>query len=177
MPKWNITKAHKLSKRTTKPIEMSNGSDRMKRIPTKKVTPKPPKFNIMWLWIAMILGFFALQYIFSDDQAKQITYQEFEEKMLQSGDVDRLVAYKQNDLVFVEVYIKKDRLTDSKYEEVRPNPNSMLLTPNAGPNYYFTDGSYDALERKLNAAQESLDPSDRVSLKLEDRTNAWTGWI
>lgn len=156
---------------------MSNGSDRMKRIPTKKVTPKPPKFNIMWLWIAMILGFFALQYIFSDDQAKQITYQEFEEKMLQSGDVDRLVAYKQNDLVFVEVYIKKDRLTDSKYEEVRPNPNSMLLTPNAGPNYYFTDGSYDALERKLNAAQESLDPSDRVSLKLEDRTNAWTGWI
>ncbi|WP_353181660.1 ATP-dependent zinc metalloprotease FtsH [Parapedobacter lycopersici] len=149
----------------------------MKRVPTKKVTPKPPKFNIMWLWIAMILGFFALQYIFSDEQAKQITYQEFEKNMLQSGDVDRLVAYKQNDLVFVEVYIKKDRLTDAKYEDVRPNPNSLLLAPSSGPNYYFTDGSYDALERKLNAAQESLDPSDRVSLKLEDRTNAWTGWI
>ncbi len=156
---------------------MSNGADRMKRVPTKKVTPKPPKFNIMWLWIAMILGFFALQYIFSDEQAKQITYQEFEKNMLQSGDVDRLVAYKQNDLVFVEVYIKKDRLTDAKYEDVRPNPNSLLLAPSSGPNYYFTDGSYDALERKLNAAQESLDPSDRVSLKLEDRTNAWTGWI
>nr|WP_257657551.1 ATP-dependent zinc metalloprotease FtsH [Parapedobacter lycopersici] len=149
----------------------------MKRVPTKKVTPKPPKFNIMWLWIAMILGFFALQYIFSDEQAKQITYQEFEKNMLQSGDVDRLVAYKQNDLVFVEVYIKKDRLADAKYEDVRPNPNSLLLAPSSGPNYYFTDGSYDALERKLSTAQESLDPSDRVSLKLEDRTNAWTGWI
>ncbi|WP_372340061.1 ATP-dependent zinc metalloprotease FtsH [Parapedobacter lycopersici] len=156
---------------------MSNGADRMKRVPTKKVTPKPPKFNIMWLWIAMILGFFALQYIFSDEQAKQITYQEFEKNMLQSGDVDRLVAYKQNDLVFVEVYIKKDRLADAKYEDVRPNPNSLLLAPSSGPNYYFTDGSYDALERKLSTAQESLDPSDRVSLKLEDRTNAWTGWI
>lgn len=156
---------------------MSNGPDRMKRVPTKKVTPKPPKFNIMWLWIAMILGFFALQYIFSDDKAKQITYQEFEESMLKSGDVDRLVAYKQNDLVFVEVYIKKDRLTDTKYEDVRPNANSLLLTPNVGPNYYFTDGSYDALERKLGEAQEGIDQQDRVSLKLEDRTNAWTGWI
>src|SRR5690606_416641 len=88
-----------------------------------------------------------------------------------------LVAYKQNDLVFVEVYIKKDRLADSKYEDVRPNANSLLLTPNVGPNYYFTDGSYDALERKLVEAQEGIDQQDRVPLKLEDRTNAWTGWI
>ncbi len=149
----------------------------MKRVPSKKVTPKPPRFNIMWLWIAMIFGFFALQYVFSDDKPKQVTYQEFEDGMLKTGDVDKLIAYKRNDLFFVEVFIKKDKLTDPKYNDVRPSSNSLTLAPNAGPQYFFTDGSYDALERKLAEAQEGVEQADKVSLRLEDRTNAWTGWI
>src|SRR5690606_15768570 len=36
---------------------------------------------------------------------------------------------------------------------------------------------YDALERKLDEAQVDIPAADRVSLRLEDRTNAWTGWI
>lgn len=156
---------------------MPNGPDRMKRVPSKKVTPKPPRFNIMWLWVAMIFGFFALQYLFSDDKAKQITYQEFEKNMLKEGDVDRLVVYKQNELFNVEVYIKKDRLSDPKYKNVQPSNNSLTLSPASGPQYTFTDWSYDDLVRKLDEAQAGLDEDDRVSLEPEDRTNAWTGWI
>jgi len=125
----------------------------------------------------MFFGFFALQYLFTDDNAKQITYQEFEEKMLKEGDVERLIAYKRNELFFVEVFIKKDRLAEEKYKEVRPNSNSLSLSPPSGPQYFFTDGSYDALERKLDEAQVDIPAADRVSLRLEDRTNAWTGWI
>lgn len=156
---------------------MPKGPDSLKRVPSKKVTPKPPRFNIIWLWVAMFFGFFALQYLFTDESAKQITYQEFEEKMLKEGDVDRLIAYKRNDLFFVEVFIKKDRLTEDKYKDVRPNANGLSLSPPSGPQYFFTDGSYDALERKLDEAQADLPATDRVSLRLEDRTNAWTGWI
>ncbi|WP_262247506.1 ATP-dependent zinc metalloprotease FtsH [Parapedobacter soli] len=156
---------------------MPKGPDSLKRVPSKKVTPKPPRFNIIWLWVAMFFGFFALQYLFTDESAKQITYQEFEEKMLKEGDVDRLIAYKRNDLFFVEVFIKKDRLTEDKYKDVRPNANGLSLSPPSGPQYFFTDGSYDALERKLDEAQADLPAADRVSLRLEDRTNAWTGWI
>ncbi|HWL00101.1 MAG TPA: ATP-dependent zinc metalloprotease FtsH, partial [Parapedobacter sp.] len=141
------------------------------------MTPKPPRFNIIWLWVAMFFGFFALQYLFTDDNAKQITYQEFEEDMLKEGDVERLIAYKRNELFFVEVFIKKDRLAEEKYKEVRPNSNSLSLSPPSGPQYFFTDGSYDALERKLDEAQVDIPAADRVSLRLEDRTNAWTGWI
>jgi len=149
----------------------------MKKVPTKKITPKPPRFNIMWLWLAMLLGFISLNFLFSDDKAKQITYQEFESDLLRSGDVEQLVAYKRNDLLFVEVFIKKDRLTDEKYSDVRPTSNSLTISPATGPQYTFTDGSYDALERKLNAAQEDIEKSEQVSIKLEDRTNAWTGWL
>src|SRR5690606_1170277 len=131
----------------------------------------------MWLWVAMIFGFFALQYMFSDDKAEQITYQEFEEKMLKPGDVDRLVAYKRNDLYFVEVFIKKERLSDPKYKNVQPSSNGLMLTPSTGPQYFFTDGSYDALERKLSEAQQGLDPNEQVSLRFEVRNNYLTGWI
>lgn len=149
----------------------------MKQVPSKKVTPKPPKFNIMWLWLAMILGIVSLNLFFNDDKPKQITYQEFEADLLLSGDVEKLLAYKRNDLLFVEVFIDTERLSDDKYKDVQPSSNSLAFAQSVGPQYVFTEGSYDALERKLNAAQEEIDKNDRVTLKLEDRTNAWSGWI
>ena len=63
----------------------------------------PPKFNMMWLWILVILGFFGLQYFFSGETAKKTSYNEFEHKMHMKGDVEKLLAVKNNDLVDVEV--------------------------------------------------------------------------
>jgi AFG3 family protein len=157
--------------------KFSNQASGKKKVPSKKVTPKPPRFNIMWVWMALLLGFFVLQYVFSGDTAKTITYQQFEEKMLKPGDVDRLTAYKSNELIEVEVYIKKELLDDPKYKEVRPEPNSLGVANQAGPHYKFSEGSFDALDRKLNAAQEGIPPGERVSLELEERTSPWTGWI
>jgi len=157
--------------------KFSNQTSGRKKIPSKKITPKPPRFNIMWLWMALLLGFFVLQYMFSGDTAKSITYQRFEETMLNTGDVDHLVAYKKNELIAVEVYIKKDKLNEDKYKEVKPQPNALNMSPESGPQYVFQDGSFDALERKLNAAQAEIPPNDRVSLKLEERNSPWTGWI
>ncbi|MCY4780859.1 ATP-dependent zinc metalloprotease FtsH [Sphingobacterium sp. UT-1RO-CII-1] len=150
----------------------------MKKIPSKKVTPIPPKFNMMWLWIFIILGFIGLQYFFSGESAKKISYAEFEEKMLLPGDVEKLVAVKSNDLVDVEVYIKKDKLSESKYEEVAPSKNSLMLNPAVGPQYVFTEPSAEILEKKLNASQDSLATGQaKVSVAYEDRSNPWAGWF
>ncbi|WP_437919268.1 ATP-dependent zinc metalloprotease FtsH [Sphingobacterium sp. LRF_L2] len=150
----------------------------MKKIPSKKVTPVPPKFNMMWLWILIILGFFGLQYFFSSESAKKITYAEFEEKMLRPGDVEKLVAFKNNDLIDVEVYIKKDKLKEDKYKEVAPSSNSLMLNPAVGPQYVFTEPSAEILEKKLNASQDSLSVGQvKVSATYEDRSNPWAGWF
>uniref|UniRef100_F4CD16 ATP-dependent zinc metalloprotease FtsH n=1 Tax=Sphingobacterium sp. (strain 21) TaxID=743722 RepID=F4CD16_SPHS2 len=157
---------------------MSNQPGKIKKVPGKKISPKPPKFNIMWLWIAMILGFIALQYVFTGESAKEITYQRFESTMLKEGDVEKLVAYKRNELIGVEVYIKKDKLNQEKYKDVRPKNNGLnLSTGSAGPQYFFQDGSFDALERKLNAAQQGVPENQRVSVTLEERNSPWTGWL
>ncbi|QBQ42722.1 ATP-dependent zinc metalloprotease FtsH [Sphingobacterium psychroaquaticum] len=150
----------------------------MKKIPSKKVTPIPPKFNMMWLWILIILGFFGLQYFFSSGTAKKITYAEFEQKMLLPGDVEKLVAIKNNDLIDVEVYIKKDKLSDEKYKDATPAPNSLALSPATGPQYVFTEPSADILEKKLHNSQDSLAAGQaKVSVNYEDRSNPWAGWF
>src|SRR5687768_4507726 len=125
----------------------------------KKIVPAPPKFNIMWLYAAIIIALFAVQYFWNNTSTKQINYQEFETQMLKPRDVEKLIAYKSNDLVVVEVYIKKDRLSLPKYKDVRPQEGFSGTPPNT-PQYKFTDGSFDALTAKLRESEKDL-PSDQ----------------
>ncbi len=155
---------------------MSTRPDRVKKVPGKKITPKPPKFNIMWVWAAMILGFFALQYMFSGGEAKEINYQRFEKEMLIPGDVEKLQAYNKNEKVLmVEVYIRPDRL--SKYEELGQQSQPMSLGKPTGPHFFFTDGSYESFERKLNAVQQEHPELAGLPYRLEDRSSPWAGWL
>ncbi|SEF55298.1 cell division protease FtsH [Sphingobacterium lactis] len=139
----------------------------------------PPKFNMIWLWIAMIVGFIGLQYLFSGESSKKITYKEFEQKMLIPGDVEKLVAYKSNDLIDVEVFIKPDRLDQDKYKDMDNSPNSLSFsTGSATPQFKFTEPSAEILEAKLKASQDSLAATQpRVGVNYEDRTNPWAGWF
>ncbi len=78
----------------------------IKRIPNIPKKPqKAPKFNIFWVYAAIILGLILLQFLFSADNSKQVPYRTFETQMLIPGDVQRLIAYKHEDLVKVEVFI------------------------------------------------------------------------
>ncbi|GGH09547.1 ATP-dependent zinc metalloprotease FtsH [Sphingobacterium alkalisoli] len=150
----------------------------MKKIPNKKVTPIPPKFNMMWLYIAMILGFFALQYVFSGTSAKETTYENFEKNMLLTGDVEKLVALKGNDLLEVQIYIKKDRLKEDKYKDVAPSENNLMVSQSSGPQYIFTLGSDQIFESKLNASQEKLPEGiNKVTVEYGSKNSPWSGFF
>src|SRR5690606_41906305 len=86
-------------------------------------------------------------------------------------------ARKWKELVCVKDLIKEERISEEKYKKVQPSSNSLSLSPPSGPQYFSTDGTYDALERKLDEAQADIPAADRVSLRLEDRPKAWKGWI
>ena len=147
----------------------------IKKIPGKKIVPKAPKFNIMWLYAVIILGLFVVQYMFSGNNAKIINYQKFENEMLKPGDVEKLVAYKNGDLYNVDVYIKKDRLDQKKYDDVR-NKSSFNATTN-GPQYIFTSATYESFESKVIAAEKDLLPSQRTPIISESRESPWAGWF
>lgn len=151
----------------------------MKKIPNKKVTPKPPKFSMVWIYIAMIIGFVMLNYIYNSPSVKKITYTEFESNILPTGDVERLVGYKKaSGIVEIEVYIKRDRLTDEKYKDVAVDNRNLFNSVSTDPQYVFTAGSDITLNENLKAAQERMpEDSQIVSIDWKEENNAWSGFF
>ncbi|HCN83581.1 MAG TPA: peptidase M41, partial [Sphingobacteriaceae bacterium] len=116
-----------------------------------------------------------VQYLFNGNNAKVISYQRFENEMLKPHDVEKLIAYKNGDLYTVEVYIKKDRLNQAKYQEVNQK-NSFNMSVNA-PQYIFTQATYESLENKLKEAEKDIPSEQRTPLNSESRESPWTGWF
>jgi cell division protease FtsH len=153
----------------------SDSKKPIKKIPGKKIVPKPPKFNIMWLYAIIIIGLIVVQYLFSSNNAKIVSYQKFETEMLKTGDVEKLVTYKNGDLYSIDVYIKKDRLDQKKYEDVKPK-GSFNASP-TGPQYTFTAATFESFEEKIKEAEKDLPANQRTPIVAETRESPWAGWF
>lgn len=148
----------------------------VRKRPGKKIVPAPPKFNIMWLYVAIIIALFGVQYFWNTSTTKQINYQEFESTMLIPRDVEKLVTYKNNDLYVVEVYIKPDRLKLPKYKDVRPESSNFTNSAKA-PQYKFNIGSLESLDKKLLEIEKNLPSNQRTPVIADSRDNFWASWF
>jgi cell division protease FtsH len=146
----------------------------IRKIPSKKITPKPPKFNIMWLYAIVIVALVVVPYILSGNGGKEISLQDFESKMLKQHDVDHVSAYKSGDLVVAEVYIKKDSLRKPQYADVR---DQRSFNMNAGPQYYFNDASYESLKQSISNAERDLPDSQKTRLEFVPHDNLLSNWL
>ena len=155
--------------------EISDKKKVTKKVPLKKIIPKPPKFNIMWLYGAIIIAILGIQFFTSGNGARVITYQKFENDMLKTGDVEKIVAFKQEELVVAEVYIKKDRLASDKFKDLKAKGN-FSLSANS-PQYYFTDGSFESLQSRLATSQKEVLDGQKVPLSYESRSNPISSWF
>ncbi|WP_421945572.1 ATP-dependent zinc metalloprotease FtsH [Pedobacter sp.] len=147
-----------------------------KKLPNIPKKPqKGPKFNIFWVYAAIIIAIVAAQYFFTGDTTKKIDYNDFASKMLLKGDVQRIVAYKSEDLVKVEVFIKKDSL-DKKplYKDFRAKNSFGSAT---GPTFYFNEGSFDALDKKLAETQKALPADQQIPAEKDTRSNPLASWF
>ena len=149
--------------------ENTENKKQVKKPTAKKIAPKPPKFNIMWIYAVVILAIIVIQFFMSSNNAKLVSYQKFETEMLNAGDVEKLVAYKQEDLVVAEVYIKKDRLSAEKYKELR-DKNDYSLTAN-NPQYYFTDGSFESLQNRIATSQKDFPEDKKIFISYDSKSN------
>ncbi|MBE5317824.1 ATP-dependent zinc metalloprotease FtsH [Pedobacter sp. MR2016-19] len=142
--------------------------------------PKKPqkgsKFNIFWVYAAIIIAIIAAQFLFTGDSGKEVKYDTFESKMLLTGDVDRIVAYQTEDLVKAEVYIKKDSLNKPQYKAFK---NTSSFNVSNGPTVFFTyGGKFADLRAALAESQKAL-PAGRkpISFQSENRSNPLASWF
>jgi cell division protease FtsH len=107
-------------------------------------------FNIYWVYGAILLIILASTFLFGGSGAKKVGWTKFESEMLAVQEVDRLVIVNKSK---VEIYITRDKLSDSKYNDV--SKHSIGSGLNLGPHYYFEISSIDQFYEDLKIAQDS----------------------
>ncbi|AEV98262.1 peptidase M41 [Niastella koreensis] len=104
------------------------------------------------LWPALVLLIliaFPVIYKLTGSPVEEITWSQFEAKLLSKGAVDRLEVVGQD---YVDVYIKKEFIKDTAFAKVfKP---VVGKEPNPGPHYIMTIGSVESFDRKLDAAEQ-----------------------
>ncbi|CAM3873697.1 ATP-dependent zinc metalloprotease FtsH [Mucilaginibacter galii] len=151
---------------------------KFRRVPNRKITPKPPRFNFMWLYAVVILALLVVPYILGGSNATEVSFQRFESQMLKAGDVEKLVAYKDGDRVIAEVYIKKDSLkAKPQYKDIK-DKRAISMSNAVAPQYIFTDASYESLKQSIATAQKDVPDANRVPIQYaQQRESLLSNWL
>lgn len=128
-----------------------------------KSPKKGPKFNIYWVYAFIGIALLAMNFLDFRSQPQEISFQQFQLDYLQPGDVDKLVVVNKK---YVEVYVKKDKLNEPKYDKVS---KGRFGAPNPGPHFQFSIGSEESFKADLDKAQTGVKPEDRVNVYYVDR--------
>jgi AFG3 family protein len=140
----------------------------LRKIPNKKITPKPPKPNIMWFYAIIVVVLLGVATLLNGTTTNPITFQRFEEEMLKQHDVEKVVAYRNGDLIVAEVYIKKESLNKPQYADAKKEQRSFNMGgADSSPQYIFTDASYESLKQSINNVEKDLPDSEKVPITYE----------
>lgn len=141
-------------------------------------TPKPqdgspsknmkPKFNFYWVYAGLALLFIFMWISNWDSSPREINWGELKE-MLTNQDVEKIVVVNRET---AEIYIKNDRLSLQRYEDIRDLGESP-----SRPHYQYVIGSYDSFKEDVENVQEGIE--NPIYLINENRRK-WgdaVGWL
>ena len=124
------------------------------------------KFSFYWIYGIIALVFLTYTYTgWNANQVKEIDWGELKQ-MLSSQDVEKIIVVNREN---AEIFIKQDRLHDSKYQQEKEKSIS-----GTGPHYTYNIGSYDTFKEDVERAQEGIE--NPIYIRNEKRHN-WSGEI
>ena len=138
----------------------------------KEKTPTPPKFNIYWIYGAVIFVLLGLSLFGGNDwQTMSKTNISNFEKYLNSGEVSEVIVIRNKSSV--RVTLTPDALRSSEHQAV-VGKNILGQENIKGPHYQFEVGSLELFEEKLEKAR-----SNGINFRLEFITieNRWLDTI
>ncbi len=118
---------------------------------TKK--PQTPKFNIYWLYGAIIFALLGMSLFGGEDSWQSVSKTNISnfEKFLNAGDVSEVVVVRNKSSV--RVTLTQEALGKSEHQRVT-SKNIFGQENLRGPHYQFEVGSLELFEEKLEKAQE-----------------------
>jgi AFG3 family protein len=144
--------------------QQQEGSSKKDGQPNMK--PNELKFDTGSMITAALTAYLLYRLVAPSENAREITWQEFQTSFLDKGLVEKLVVINSNR---VRVFVHREAVK-SMY------PDSPAVHPNFF--YVFTIGSVEAFERKLETAQNSLDipMSERIPVSYTNEIS-WSSTL
>src|ERR1700733_2583842 len=99
----------------------------IRKIPNKKITPKPPRPNIMWFYVIIVVVLLGVATLLQTGTTNPISFKRFE-TMLKAHDIDHVTAYKSGDLLVAEVYLKRESLGKTDYADAKKADKGFSLS-------------------------------------------------
>lgn len=155
--------------------ENKNTDNKPKQIKRTPNIPKKPqkgaKFNIFWVYAAIIVGLLVLNFVFNSENVSKVEYSVFEKEMLIPGNVQKIVSYKSDDIVIAEVYIKPEKKDDAMYKKYKGK--SSFNTNSKGPLVTFNVSSDAVLETKLKDSYARNPGVQQIATESVSKANPW----
>ena len=144
-------------------------TNRIPNIPKKPL--KGSKFNIFWVYAAIIVGVLMVNFLFSAENAQEVSYSTFEKEMLLTGDVEKIVSYRTDEIARADIYIKENKLSLPKYKKYI---SKGLGATTKGPLVYFSANSLDDISKQLKESQANLLPTqETIKPTPVSKANPW----
>lgn len=136
--------------------------DKIPEQPKKENRNTPSyKLPVPWLVILLIAGFFLLPNLMGDKSAeKEISWQTFHNEMLSRNAIEKLVIINKEK---AEVYIKKEKINDPYFKTSLKIKNEDVAK--AGPHYWFSIGSVETFEKKMEEAEKNIPVKERTEIR------------
>ncbi|MFY8129101.1 MAG: ATP-dependent zinc metalloprotease FtsH [Chitinophagaceae bacterium] len=115
---------------------------------------KGPKFNIYWIYAIIGLALLSANFLRMAPELYEVVEKDFKEKMLYTGDVDRVILYP---LVSeVKVFIKKDSIYKPYYQKLGKDIRIQYDSTKAksGPLFKFNIADPKTFQATINAETE-----------------------
>lgn len=122
-----------------------------------------PKFNMTYVYIALILVLFGIQIFSGGKKAVETTWYEVKKTMIKNADIEKIVVLNKSE---ANIFLKKQSY--SKYQDKLGKGFSKPGVD--GPHFYFTIGSVDKFEENLESAYKlyNIPESDKVPIIYDD---------
>ena len=130
-----------------------------------------PGFPMGWIFLLVLAVSFVLLLVLDAAPVRQTTWSDFRQQVLPTGAVDRLSVIDSRE---VEVFLKPEWKDSAGFESMFLTGRWLGRRHYGGPHYRFSIGSVDSFERRLDEAQSTLAPEQRVEVTY-DRSSGW--WI
>lgn len=136
----------------------------------RKRKNRPTMTPSIWWMVGMMALITVFPYLcrnVSPTSPKQISWNEFELRMLDRNAVDSIEVVNNE---YADVYIRKQFADDPYFRNITHPVGGKPMEP--GPHYRFNIGSVDVLEKKLDEAQQNIPAAERIKIDFSRRSSS-----